>query len=299
MKHQKHIEKMYDIDPQNFAFAGWVVWHTEQREINGQMVSEIVPEIDVADGYTDEQVFECNEYGKCEHCGRNITHWVAVHDLTSDTIIPVGFTCYNEVFAHGDREALDLHQAKKQAERAAHNAKIARDVEKFRASHEELCNDLQDAQIVTGNRFLSDLWRKLHQYGSLTDKQVAAAERSISQIKDRQAQEPEVWVNAPEGRIDVTGQILAIKNVESFYGTQTKMLVKVEADGGHWKLWTTYPSSLYGQWDDEAEAYTDDAEKGDVIKMTVTVEPSDDDPFFAFGKRPTKATVMTYQAEVV
>jgi hypothetical protein len=82
---------------------------------------------------------------------------------------------------------------------------------------------------------------------------------------------------ATNGRQSVTGTILSIKEKYSQYGVVFKMLLKT-VEG--WKLYCTLPRSLK------------DAKIGDAINLTVTVKPSSDDNFFAFGSRPTKATVL-------
>lgn len=46
---------------------------------------------------------------------------------------------------------------------------------------------------------------------------------------------------------------------------------------GVWLVWLTEPSSI-------------ETERGDMVQMTATLTPSDNDPAFAFGKRPSKAT---------
>ena len=87
----------------------------------------------------------------------------------------------------------------------------------------------------------------------------------------RRKAEDEAAEPAPTGRVVVSGEVLATKSVESDYGTQSKVLVK--ADAG-WKLWCTNPN--YGA-----------LQRGDKVTLKVTVTPSNDDPKFAYGKRPT------------
>lgn len=89
----------------------------------------------------------------------------------------------------------------------------------------------------------------------------------------------------PTGRATVEGEILSTKWVENTYsyngGGTTKMLVLTDAG---WKVWGTMPSSL-------------DAERGDRVAFTATLEPSRDDHAFGFFKRPTQARVAA-RAEV-
>jgi len=120
-------------------------------------------------------------------------------------------------------------------------------------------------------------------YGSWSDKQQAFARKLLAQIPERErreaerAKEAEQAEPAPTGRVDVQGTVLTVKSQESDYGWSTKMLVRATTG---WKLWVTLPSAIY------------DAKRGDTVAFTVTVEPSKDDPKFAFGKRPTKAVYI-------
>jgi len=90
--------------------------------------------------------------------------------------------------------------------------------------------------------------------------------------------ERDAGTNAPQGRLQVTGEILGSRSQDWGYGTTTKILVKT-TEG--WKLWLTLPSGIYG------------AQRGDTVTFTVTVEPSEKDPRFAYGVRPTKASIVT------
>lgn len=82
---------------------------------------------------------------------------------------------------------------------------------------------------------------------------------------------------APTGRVQITGAAVSFKDYESQYGVTTKVLI--DCDGG-WRLFVTLPRSL------------NDLEAGDRCTMTVTVEPSETDPTFAYGSRPTKAVIL-------
>lgn len=125
---------------------------------------------------------------------------------------------------------------------------------------------------------IRDLVRKLVAHGSLSEKQVNYLRSLIQQADtwdEREAQrqaEHDAAKDAPTGRVVVSGEILSTKVQESQFGMTEKMLVKT-TDG--WKLWCTVPAAL------------DSTERGTKVTLKVTVEPSNDDPKFAFGKRPT------------
>jgi hypothetical protein len=69
---------------------------------------------------------------------------------------------------------------------------------------------------------------------------------------------------APTGKVEVVATVLGFKGGK----------VLMESVEG-WRLFTSCPD---GDW-----------ERGDTIRFTVTVEQSDRDAFFAFGKRPSVA----------
>ena len=75
------------------------------------------------------------------------------------------------------------------------------------------------------------------------------------------------------------GTILGFKEVENDYGVTVKMIVRLEPTNA--KVYLTLPSSLC------------DAERGSRIQFTATFERSKDDPFFGFGSRPSKASILS------
>ena len=119
----------------------------------------------------------------------------------------------------------------------------------------------------------------IQQWGGLTPKQYDFAQRKFNEGRTvgrtryemMQAQKNAlidkgyVWV---AGRREVTLEILSIK--ERMWGP--KLRGKTEQG---MKLWVSLPNGAQAQ-------------KGSRIRMTVTVKPSEDDPTFAFGSRPSK-----------
>jgi len=105
---------------------------------------------------------------------------------------------------------------------------------------------------------------------------LAAYERHLEQEAEAALQR-ETATPASPGRQVVTGTIISIKEKFGQYGVQLKMVL-LTADG--WKLYSTLPRAIAT------------ANSGDQVAMTVTVTPSDNDAFFAFGSRPSKATIV-------
>lgn len=83
---------------------------------------------------------------------------------------------------------------------------------------------------------------------------------------------------APSGKVVVQGKVISTKMTPNAYGGwDDKMLVE-HADG--WRVWVTKAAALGV------------VEKGWVVEFTATLTPSDDDKFFAYGSRPSKASVI-------
>jgi hypothetical protein len=130
---------------------------------------------------------------------------------------------------------------------------------------------------------LRDIVGKLVKYGDLSDKQwtflgtLADRLGRWREVAAEREAEREAAAPAPEGRHTFTAEVLTVKWQESYVGPdQQKMLLR-HADG--WKVWLTVPRAI------------DNVKRGDTVTITATLTPSEKDPKFAYGKRPTKATI--------
>ena len=112
--------------------------------------------------------------------------------------------------------------------------------------------------------------------GDLVRLQKYAQEQQQSEREKRDAAH-EAGEDAPEGRIVITGIVLAFKLQSSQFGDTLKMLVQ---DDRGFRVWGSVPKSL------------DDAERENRITFTATVTASDRDAKFGFFKRPTKAEIL-------
>ena len=131
------------------------------------------------------------------------------------------------------------------------------------------------------NTFVHDVMGKLSQYGSLSDKQLAAVKTSMQRDVDRQArweatkaEERKHAGPAPSGRVVVTGTVLSAKQIERgnyvWSDEVTKLLVKLENGS---KVYVSEPKGL-------------ESKVGDTVTFKATFTPKDDDTTFAFGSRP-------------
>ena len=134
---------------------------------------------------------------------------------------------------------------------------------------------------VVSNDFIKDVMAKLFTYGGLSHRQYVALIKAYRKdLAERFAPLPELVYDrppepCPEGRLIVSGEVLAITEHFNDYDCTLKMTVK---DSRGFLVWATILSSV-------------DVQREDVISFTATLTRSDRDPAFGFAKRPTKCTV--------
>jgi hypothetical protein len=221
--------------------------------------------------------------GFCHICGASFMHYCVFLHKPTDTLIHVGTDCAEKVmnmdkaaFRHSRRKAKNAEQ--RAAIAAQRQAKIAENRERAAAFIKKYeLDEMTDPTMTDGDgwaaRTLRDIGEKLAIDGIISAKQIAFARSLIRQRKEEVEQQDKPRKPAPEGRIEVGGKLLGIKHQENRFNPDT-MITKalIETDDG-WKLWITYPSGA--KW-----------EKGDRVRVKVTVEPSKKDKYFAFGKNP-------------
>jgi len=214
--------------------------------------------------------------GHCAHCGNGRVRWITVttHRPTGDRIV-FGADCTARLdFAN--RQEWKLAQLQSKAAAGHARLKVWKARCAFLATNPAVAAAIEQAKGAAHakNTFVADVLAKLDQFGSLSERQVAAVLSSLQRDvataarKAVEAQEPKGA--APTGRTTVTGEVLSVKVQEGDYGTVRKMLVKLASNA---KVWLTAPSAA-------------DISRGDTVTVTATFEVSKDDPSFAFGKRP-------------
>lgn len=233
-------------------------------------------------------------FSQCHHCGAHMRYYAILLHVPTNTTIAVGETCLDNRFSLATSEFQSLRRQAaldRQAQRiktAATEAIAAIDNEAVRHA---LARETDLAALgLTGwglNTF-SDIRRKLWNYGNLSDRQVALLVRLLGEIPERQAREAEraaeVEVPAPSGRVTFSGVVVSRKWHDNDFGGAMKMTVKVTTDAGIYLVWVTEPRNI-------------DPEVGDTVSLTATLSPSSDKPHFAFGKRPSKATVVSRRSD--
>ena len=213
---------------------------------------------------------------QCGHCGTRIQYVALLLHEPTNEMIEVGEICL------GNRFSLSANQFKSLREASAQRRAESKNAEKRAAlleEHPELVTAME-----SDNSFIKDVMRKFKRYAELSDRQIAAVKTALVRDaewevkKAAEQKQMESAKDAPSGRIEITGEILSIKYRDSFYGGGFKITIKT-TDG--WKLWVSRPSALK------------EVEIGDTVSMTAMVTPSNDDPKFAFGKRPSKAVLVS------
>jgi hypothetical protein len=289
-----------DIDPAEWVYVGalytgsseegWLAWAENSTEAGEALDASTVSRFDAT--------------GQCDHCGARPKYIVVTRHVPTGDVIAVGHTCVANRFAFADRAARDFDRLRKAAaaerERVAQAAEAARKRAEFTAEHPVEAQILADVLASPAGRdgFLVDLAAKFDGYGYLTEKQLPWVVKVSDRERERaeQAANEPPLVPAPEGRVTVRGEIVAVKTVESDFGESIKLLVLAD---DHYKVWVTAPNALYGYRDEDLEdgrprgdAVYRTPERGDRIEFAAKLERSDRDETFAFGKRPTKARYL-------
>lgn len=223
--------------------------------------------------------------GGCGHCGANIRYAALLIREDVKEMIYVGETCLSNRFSTTKAEFQHLREtARLNKDRATKKEKLANFLAETPQAQALLDYEKTVDALPT---FLASLAMQLEQYGELSEKQVEAIESAIQRDREQIAQakirEAErlallaTGVVAPEGKVTVTGTVLAVKFVENDFGGAMKMLV--EANEGY-KVWLTQPSSIR------------ESVVGDKVQFVATLTQSREDVLFAYGKSPSKAVIL-------
>jgi hypothetical protein len=162
---------------------------------------------------------------------------------------------------------------------------VPADVRDALAERFELTRDLTTDAVITKVRshdIVADIRRRLWDLGRLSEKQILLVARLVDserrQVERKAAEDTIAWRPAPEGRVAVSGVVLSTKTQETQFGQVLKMLVKVDTATGAFKVWSTVPEKIQ-------------VERGDQVSFKATLKRSDRDEHFAFGSRPSDASV--------
>jgi hypothetical protein len=235
--------------------------------------------------------------GNCHICGAWMIHYAVFYHEKTNVYIMTGFDCAAKM----DMGDSKIFKRVKTEYEAARKSKAGRKKARgLLTEHgllefwDSLYNDdrrlacyLDDNCPVPKRSLIGtfdDIVQKLIRYGSLSDKQWKFLNTLKTRVENFEADEnarAEKMKNvpdAPAGRHEITGKVISIK--EKFYYESAVWKMLVEANEG-FRIWCTIPSNIL-----------DAVEKDNIVKLNVTLEPSDNDPKFAFGSRPAKAIIV-------
>lgn len=178
--------------------------------------------------------------GKCSICGTHFVYGdVWFHEPTGE-YVHVGHQCAEKYEMIADRS--EWERAHGRHREAAAVAILKRqkeeDRQEFLAAHPGLEEDLK-----LDHDFLREFDAQLRREGSLTDRQVAFAQKLAAEIRDPSLREK--FVPAPVGRQTFQGTVVSVKEKESIsFGVTYKLTVKIQTEEGAWLAWGTCPASI-------------------------------------------------------
>lgn len=238
---------------------------------------------------------------RCGHCGNcNVRYIVAVEHMPTKTNVVFGSDCVTKLnFAN--RDELKAAQIRARAEQGNARMAVYQKRVSFMQANPALATALVDISepVHANNSFAHDVVNKLNQYGYLSERQVecllASLKRDVEFAAtaiaraEAEAARKATALPAPSGRVQVQGTVVMTRGYDSQFGITFKMLVVLDTGA---KVFCSIPSDL-----NNTEDYG--TLKGKRIEFTATFTPAPDDKLFAFGKRPTKARVLTTETPVV
>lgn len=218
--------------------------------------------------------------GNCACCGSvNAVYTVLFHHAPSNTYVRFGETCAIKMQMGNEQAFRSIKAAVKDAREAAAGKRKAR--ETLASAGMTKAWDLSQVRYEGPDQWahftLCDIIGKLVRWGSIPEKQMAFLGKLVERIENaedieaKRAAEKAAAADAPSGRRGFMVEVLTVKEQESDFGTQLKMLVK-HATG--WTAWGTCPRDCYS------------VERGQQIELTATFQPARDDAKHAFFKRP-------------
>jgi hypothetical protein len=232
---------------------------------------------------------------RCGVCGHILKYGGVLVDFESRDGVMVGFDCLETYNAVVD----GLEDARFQARRMAAVRRGDENVQRACDENEGLADAFEE---MKGHYIVSDIKDRLRKYGSISEKQVGLVLKIAREAREREDERKSrdaldaAAPDAPLGKQTVKGTVISMKSTQSYFGGYPRTVVKmlVRSDEG-WKVWVTVPSSFLDipvLNDSGVVTGRTSVGRGDSVLFDATLEPSGDNPKFAFGKRPTKASLV-------
>lgn len=287
MRTDIHRPSAPEFNPENYEFVTCFDLDTQYGDRKAQL--------QVINSYIDKGYRFADAGNGCGHCGKMIRYAALMLHTPTMEMLYVGEQCLINRFESMTKAQFHAlrEQAKLNKDRASKKERRAT----FIAEHPEIQTLLdyvdskstgKDSFGFFGSGFLLSLYDQFQHNAELSEKQLAAIAPAIEReirneqiAAEREAQHASLvsaGIRAPQGKVQVTGKILGFKTQESeFYGETLKMIVE-SVEG--WKVYVTAPAG------------SANANVGDTVTFSATLTPSQDDVLFAYGKRPTKFSVI-------
>ncbi len=241
---------------------------------------------------------------QCDHCGAHIRYVVVVQHTPTGDHIALGERCVDRIGSM-DRATWKVGELRK----AAQAARKAAATRAARAANAERYPELVAWIIAHEGRWIPQpvFWcAQIAAEGAVWDDTNTAAALAATVEYDAEdarraivrAQREATKQPAPAGRVQVVGEVVKVGYKENDFGGAWKMTVA--ADGG-FMCWGSVPSAIVdahrlerflGAVGAVQATSLDVWLKGKRVQFTATLEPKDDDPCFAFFKRPAKAELV-------
>lgn len=294
------IHKPSSINPTDYTFIGFK--YVGSRVIEKQISLHYKQIIEDHMKQTGGNFSDHQHGGSCQVCGAN-SHYLGVfyHSATNQ-YIQTGYECADKMslgdskafkaFRKQIKDSADFMTGKKKAEQILQDSNLQSCWEIYLRSPED--------RSINSEHIIASIVSNLVRYGSLSMKQEeylrhllgnidvqkgwAAAREEQDRIRQETAED------CPEGRIEVLGTVVSVKEKDTQFGYTLKMLV--ESTSG-FRVWGSVPSSLKCLLFSEGGELTQrTVKRGDKIKFSATVSPSDEDKKFGFFSKPTKANII-------
>ena len=146
---------------------------------------------------------------------------------------------------------------------------------------------LYDLKKVAGtggfNKFLNELIAKFFNSRKLSPSQIAVFEKSYARLQEFKSEtikkDSEEFRAIPNARIFIRGSIQSIKPVSTKFG-EVKRAIVITDDEPSYKFSCNLPNAI-----------EDEAVVNNNIQMSITLKPSDNNKYFGYGSRPSKAKI--------
>ncbi len=225
----------------------------------------------------------------CDFCGTGIMNVYEILSADAHKFV-VGCDCVAKTGDVKLAAEVKACQAERRAEASKARAEARKAGERTSAAerYAALPADIHIAFADCTHPIVADIARKAKETGRLSGAQLQLVRKLWLEFvcrRDAVGCEPPPPVAAPvsDKRVALEGVILGTRAQDSMYGTVVKMLIAFRTPWGQWKAWSTVPQAAY----DQRQAEGRESLKGMMLKLVARVEPSKDDPCFAFLSRPT------------